>query len=105
MNTILTLVRFIFEMLLVQMHQNNLELAAAIRELEASTAALQSTYGDTSSHTSHSSLQCSSGYATMNSTPCSSEDTIASGGMFLGVIIYGLYCDLFMILGIVNNDL
>ncbi|XP_025115085.1 MTSS1-like protein isoform X4 [Pomacea canaliculata] len=61
-----------------KMQQNSLELAAAIRELEESTAALQSTY-DASNHTSHSSLQCSSGYATMNSTPSSSEDTIASG--------------------------
>lgn len=63
-----------------QMQQNSLELAAAIRELEESTAALQSTY-DSSSHTSHTSLQCSSGYATMNSTPSGSEDTIASGGV------------------------
>ncbi|XP_067651224.1 protein MTSS 1-like isoform X4 [Haliotis asinina] len=61
-----------------QMQQNSLELAEAIRELEASTAALECTY-DTQSHTSHTSLQCSSGYGTMNSTPSGSEDTIASG--------------------------
>ncbi|XP_076470702.1 uncharacterized protein LOC143300712 isoform X3 [Babylonia areolata] len=62
-----------------KMQQNSLELAAAIRELEESTAALQSTY-DSASHTS---LQCSSGYATMNSTPSGSEDTIASGDLEL----------------------
>ena len=75
------------------------ELAKAIRELEASTAALQSCYGeelttgsdssqpvngvcDSDSYTSKSSLQCSSGYGTMASTPASSEDAIASGGEF-----------------------
>ncbi|KAK3603931.1 hypothetical protein CHS0354_042942 [Potamilus streckersoni] len=61
-----------------KIRQNSMELAAAIRELEASTAALQSTY-DTDSQNSCFSLQCSSGYGTMNSTPASSEDTIASG--------------------------
>ncbi|KAL8603307.1 hypothetical protein ACOMHN_054003 [Nucella lapillus] len=73
------------------LQQNSLELAAAIRELEESTAALQSTYDPTShtslqstyDSTSHASLQCSSGYATMNSTPSGSEDTIASGGVEL----------------------
>ncbi|GFO34756.1 metastasis suppressor protein 1 [Plakobranchus ocellatus] len=35
---------------------------------------------DAESYTSKTSLQCSSGYGTMNSTPASSEDTIASGG-------------------------
>ncbi|KAL3860567.1 hypothetical protein ACJMK2_010677 [Sinanodonta woodiana] len=63
-----------------QIRQNSMELAAAIRELEASTAALQSTY-DTDSQNSCFSLQCSSGYGTMNSTPANSEDTIASGGV------------------------
>ena len=111
----------------------SLELAKAIRELEASTAALTSAYDtppqepsyapaptqpppisgpppppssqfqaappptattsvgsrnssnggvafDTESYTSKTSLQCSSGYGTMNSTPAGSEDTIASGG-------------------------
>ncbi|XP_069113554.1 protein MTSS 2-like isoform X2 [Argopecten irradians] len=61
-----------------QIKQNSLELAEAIKELEASTAALQSSY-DTSSTTSQNSLQCSSGYGTMNSTPSGSKDTIASG--------------------------
>lgn len=63
-----------------KMQQNSLELAAAIKELEASTAALNYNY-DTESQASQSSLQCSSGYGTMNSTPASSEDTIASGGV------------------------
>ncbi|KAL3860572.1 hypothetical protein ACJMK2_010677 [Sinanodonta woodiana] len=63
-----------------EIRQNSMELAAAIRELEASTAALQSTY-DTDSQNSCFSLQCSSGYGTMNSTPANSEDTIASGGV------------------------
>ena len=65
---------------ILQMQQNSLELAAAIKELEESTAALNYNY-DTESQASQSSLQCSSGYGTMNSTPASSEDTIASGGM------------------------
>lgn len=73
------------------MQQNSLELAAAIRELEESTAALNSTY-DSTSHTSHTSLQCSSGYATMNSTPSGSEDTIASGGMWDHVVGLELPC-------------
>ena len=64
---------------ILQMQQNSLELAAAIKELEESTAALNYNY-DTESQASQSSLQCSSGYGTMNSTPASSEDTIASGG-------------------------
>uniref|UniRef100_A0A0B7A4B2 IMD domain-containing protein n=1 Tax=Arion vulgaris TaxID=1028688 RepID=A0A0B7A4B2_9EUPU len=80
----------------------SLELAKAIRELEVSTAALTSAYDsdaysavnnhtavtsstsaacDTDSYTSKMSLQCSSGYGTMNSTPAGSEDTIASGGI------------------------
>ncbi|RUS86846.1 hypothetical protein EGW08_005383 [Elysia chlorotica] len=110
----------------------SLELAKAIRELEASTAALTSAYDtppqepsyapaptqaplisgpppppsaqfqtapppsatsagsrnsnggvafDTESYTSKTSLQCSSGYGTMNSTPAGSEDTIATGGI------------------------
>jgi hypothetical protein len=53
---------------------NSQELADAIRDLEESTAALQSSYE------SRSSLQCSSGYGTMSNTPANSEDTIASGG-------------------------
>ncbi|CAC5400922.1 MTSS1 [Mytilus coruscus] len=60
--------------------QNSMELAKAIQELEASTAALQCNY-ETSSNASQHSLQCSSGYGTMNSTPSSSEDTIATGGI------------------------
>ncbi|XP_021359519.1 metastasis suppressor protein 1-like isoform X2 [Mizuhopecten yessoensis] len=61
-----------------QIKQNSLELAEAIKELEASTAALQSTY-DMPSMASQNSLQCSSGYSTMDSTPAGSKDTIASG--------------------------
>ncbi|CAL1546265.1 unnamed protein product [Lymnaea stagnalis] len=73
----------------------SLELAKAIRELEASTAALTSAYDndsystteagppeaaayDTESYTSKTSLHCSSGYGTMDSTPATSEDTIPS---------------------------
>ncbi|XP_021359521.1 metastasis suppressor protein 1-like isoform X4 [Mizuhopecten yessoensis] len=63
-----------------QIKQNSLELAEAIKELEASTAALQSTY-DMPSMASQNSLQCSSGYSTMDSTPAGSKDTIASGGI------------------------
>ncbi|XP_060071624.1 protein MTSS 2-like isoform X2 [Ylistrum balloti] len=63
-----------------QIKQNSLELAEAIKELEASTAALQSSY-DSSSTTSQNSLQCSSGYGTLNSTPSGSKDTISSGGI------------------------
>ena len=66
-------------MFFFQRKQNSIELAKAIQELEASTAALTCTY-ETSSNTSQNSLQCSSGYGTMNSTPASSEDTIAIGG-------------------------
>ncbi|XP_076449389.1 uncharacterized protein LOC143285839 [Babylonia areolata] len=55
--------------------QNSMELAEAIRELEQSTAALHSTY-DTDSY---SSAQGSSGYATMDSTPSSSDDVIPPG--------------------------
>ncbi|XP_056003566.1 protein MTSS 1-like isoform X18 [Ostrea edulis] len=62
-----------------EMKRNTIELAKAIQELEASTAALQSTY-DGDSNTSQHSLQCSSGYGTMNSTPANSQDTIAMGG-------------------------
>ncbi|XP_056003576.1 protein MTSS 1-like isoform X20 [Ostrea edulis] len=62
-----------------KMKRNTIELAKAIQELEASTAALQSTY-DGDSNTSQHSLQCSSGYGTMNSTPANSQDTIAMGG-------------------------
>ena len=62
----------------IQRKENSIELAKAIQELEASTAALTCTY-ETSSNTSQNSLQCSSGYCTMNSTPASSEDTIAIG--------------------------
>ncbi|XP_052062927.1 protein MTSS 2-like isoform X3 [Mytilus californianus] len=62
--------------------QNSMELAKAIQELEASTAALQCNY-ETSSNASQHSLQCSSGYGTMNSTPSSSEDTIATGDFVL----------------------
>ncbi|XP_055890887.1 protein MTSS 2-like isoform X9 [Biomphalaria glabrata] len=73
----------------------SLELAKAIRELQASTAALtaydaenympgSATQGsanfDTESRISKVSLPCSSGYGTMDSTPASSEDKIASGG-------------------------
>ncbi|XP_023933421.1 MTSS1-like protein [Lingula anatina] len=54
------------------------ELADAIRELEASTAALETTYEQNNCAISHASLQCSSGYGTMNSTPSGSEDTINS---------------------------
>ncbi|XP_056003639.1 protein MTSS 1-like isoform X32 [Ostrea edulis] len=63
-----------------EMKRNTIELAKAIQELEASTAALQSTY-DGDSNTSQHSLQCSSGYGTMNSTPANSQDTIAMGGI------------------------
>ncbi|XP_065936240.1 protein MTSS 1 isoform X7 [Magallana gigas] len=61
-----------------KMKRNTMELAKAIQELEASTAALQSTY-DGDSSTSQHSLQCSSGYGTMNNTPAHSQDTIAMG--------------------------
>ncbi|XP_071172985.1 protein MTSS 1-like isoform X12 [Mytilus edulis] len=64
----------------IQRKQNSMELAKAIQELEASTAALACNY-ETSSNASQHSLQCSSGYGTMNSTPSSSEDTIATGGI------------------------
>ncbi|XP_078337593.1 uncharacterized protein LOC111134024 isoform X7 [Crassostrea virginica] len=63
-----------------KMKRNTIELAKAIQELEASTAALQSTY-DGDSSTSQHSLQCSSGYGTMNNTPANSQDTIAMGGI------------------------
>ncbi|XP_052062926.1 protein MTSS 1-like isoform X2 [Mytilus californianus] len=66
----------------IQRKQNSMELAKAIQELEASTAALQCNY-ETSSNASQHSLQCSSGYGTMNSTPSSSEDTIATGDFVL----------------------
>ncbi|XP_062619165.1 protein MTSS 1-like isoform X9 [Saccostrea cucullata] len=63
-----------------KMKRNTIELARAIQELEVSTAALESTYeGDSS--TSQHSLQCSSGYGTMNNTPANSQDTIAMGGI------------------------
>uniref|UniRef100_A0A8W8KG30 IMD domain-containing protein n=1 Tax=Magallana gigas TaxID=29159 RepID=A0A8W8KG30_MAGGI len=61
-----------------EMKRNTMELVKAIQELEASTAALQSTY-DGDSSTSQHSLQCSSGYGTMNNTPAHSQDTIAMG--------------------------
>ncbi|XP_060566052.1 protein MTSS 2-like isoform X2 [Ruditapes philippinarum] len=64
-----------------KIQQNSLELAAAIKELEASTAALESSYTD-NTQASQSSLNSSSGYGTMNSTPAISEDTIASGDYF-----------------------
>ncbi|XP_045194003.2 protein MTSS 2-like isoform X2 [Mercenaria mercenaria] len=64
-----------------KIQQNSLELAAAIKELEASTAALECSYSD-STQASQSSLNSSSGYGTMNSTPAVSEDTIASGDYF-----------------------
>ncbi|XP_063441011.1 protein MTSS 1-like isoform X6 [Mytilus trossulus] len=64
----------------IQRKQNSMELAKAIQELEASTAALACNY-ETSSNASQHSLQCSSGYGTMNSTPSSSEDAIATGGI------------------------
>lgn len=68
--------------LLLQKLQNSLELAEAIRELEASTAALTTAYDQPDgSNASRGSLQCSSGYGTMNSTPSGSEDTITTGGM------------------------
>nr|XP_011441780.2 protein MTSS 1 isoform X10 [Crassostrea gigas] len=63
-----------------EMKRNTMELVKAIQELEASTAALQSTY-DGDSSTSQHSLQCSSGYGTMNNTPAHSQDTIAMGGI------------------------
>ncbi|XP_071172980.1 protein MTSS 1-like isoform X8 [Mytilus edulis] len=66
----------------IQRKQNSMELAKAIQELEASTAALACNY-ETSSNASQHSLQCSSGYGTMNSTPSSSEDTIATGDFTL----------------------
>ncbi|KAH3775811.1 hypothetical protein DPMN_177217, partial [Dreissena polymorpha] len=62
-----------------KIEQNSLELAAAIKELEANTAALESMYPETQA--SQSSLHASSGYGTMNSTPASSEDPLATGGM------------------------
>ncbi|KAL5021786.1 hypothetical protein ScPMuIL_000941 [Solemya velum] len=61
-----------------KLQQNTTELADAIRELQASTAALQCSI-DGESVTSQTSLQCSSGYGTMNSTPSGSEDTIPTG--------------------------
>lgn len=70
-----------------QIQQNSLELAAAIKELEASTAALECSYSD-STQASQSSLNSSSGYGTMNSTPAVSEDTIASGGKLTVVCIW-----------------
>ncbi|CAH1779343.1 unnamed protein product [Owenia fusiformis] len=62
---------------------NSLELAAAIKELEESTAALTMAYDGAepapeSSRDSQASLQCSSGYGTMTSTPSGSEDMVAS---------------------------
>ncbi|XP_052231064.1 protein MTSS 1-like isoform X7 [Dreissena polymorpha] len=60
-----------------KIEQNSLELAAAIKELEANTAALESMYPETQA--SQSSLHASSGYGTMNSTPASSEDPLATG--------------------------
>ncbi|KAK6185085.1 hypothetical protein SNE40_007400 [Patella caerulea] len=72
-----------------KMQQNSMELAQAIRELEESTAALESTYEPataSSYNASHASLQCSSGYATMNSTPSGSEDTIPSGDFDLNSV-------------------
>lgn len=68
-----------FSYICLQRKQNSMELAKAIQELEASTAALACNY-ETFSNASQHSLQCSSGYGTMNSTPSSSEDTIATGG-------------------------
>ncbi|XP_052819127.1 protein MTSS 2-like isoform X2 [Mya arenaria] len=61
-----------------KMEQNTLELAAAIKELEASTAALEK---DTQASQSslHTQASSSSGYGTMNSTPATSEDPLASG--------------------------
>ena len=70
----------------LQIQQNSMELAAAIKELEASTAALNYNY-DTESQASQSSLQCSSGYGTMNSTPATSADTIASGGRVFYLVV------------------
>ncbi|XP_061189761.1 protein MTSS 2-like isoform X3 [Saccostrea echinata] len=61
-----------------KMKRNTIELARAIQELEVSTAALESTY-EVDSSTSQHSLQCSSGYGTMNNTPANSQDTIAMG--------------------------
>lgn len=69
-----------------QIQQNSLELAKAIKVLEASTAALKCPTEEPPSSaaaTSRTSLQCSSGYGTMNSTPAGSEDTIASGDLDL----------------------
>ncbi|XP_064599355.1 protein MTSS 1-like isoform X2 [Liolophura sinensis] len=64
--------------------QNSLELAEAIRELEASTAALTTAYDQPDgSNASRGSLQCSSGYGTMNSTPSGSEDTITTGELLV----------------------
>lgn len=63
-----------------QIQRNTLELQAAIKELEASTAALEGNYSD-ARQPSQASLQGSSGYGTMNSTPAGSKDTIASGGI------------------------
>lgn len=71
----------------IQRKQNSIELAKAIQELEASTAALQCSY---ESNTSQNSLQCSSGYCTMDSTPANSEDTIATGDFHLNRERYDL---------------
>ncbi|XP_053373611.1 uncharacterized protein LOC128546637 [Mercenaria mercenaria] len=57
--------------------QNLLDLAAASKDLEASTVALECSYSD-STRASQSSLNSSSGYGTMNSTPAVSVDTKAS---------------------------
>lgn len=69
----------------LQIQQNtSLELAKAIRELEASTAALTSAYdSETMVSESKTSLPSSSGYGTMNSTPASSQDPLTSGGKSL----------------------
>ena len=48
--------------------------------------------GDSDSYTSKSSLQCSSGYGTMASTPAGSEDTIASGGECTVDNVFTLKC-------------
>ncbi|XP_059156664.1 uncharacterized protein LOC131941431 isoform X2 [Physella acuta] len=72
----------LIEVLRPKIQQNtSLELAKAIRELEASTAALTSAYdSETMVSESKTSLPSSSGYGTMNSTPASSQDPLTSGG-------------------------
>ncbi|XP_036362777.1 protein MTSS 1 isoform X7 [Octopus sinensis] len=90
-----------------QAQQNSLELA--IKELEATTAALTSHYEEPTTNavttTSRTSLQCSSGYGTMNSTPAGSEDTIASGDLDLTPTEGSCDCDKYFTIPRNNSDM